>query len=120
MEKIKGKDLKLKSTTIELKGQKYNLNFDLNAMAELEEKYETIHKAIAELKKKKLAAVRAFLYAVLKSTDESLTEFEVGKLIDVNNFNVIEKAITELISNAFEEDSGEIKEEKNEQANHQE
>lgn len=117
-----GKDLQIQTTTIELKGRKYEMNFDLNAMAELEDIFGTLQIAIAELKKKKLKAVRSFLYAVLKSTDESLTEFEVGKLIDMNNFTTIEKAITKLINNAFEEDENDDKEtsqSKNELPDHQ-
>lgn len=117
-----GKDLQVQTTTIELKGRKYEMNFDLNAMAELEDIFGTLQIAIAELKKKKLKAVRSFLYAVLKSTDESLTEFEVGKLIDMNNFTTIEKAITKLINNAFEEDENDDKEtsqSKNELPDHQ-
>ena len=120
--RITGKDLQIQTTTIELKGRKYEMNFDLNAMAELEDIFGTLQIAIAELKKKKLKAVRSFLYAVLKSTDESLTEFEVGKLIDMNNFTTIEKAITKLINNAFEEDENDDKEtsqSKNELPDHQ-
>ncbi|MBQ2870115.1 hypothetical protein IJE86_00255 [bacterium] len=120
--RVTGKDLQFQTTTIELKGRKYEMNFDLNAMAELEDIFGTLQIAIAELKKKKLKAVRSFLYAVLKSTDETLTEFEVGKLIDMNNFTSIEKAITKLINNAFEEDEEDDKETsqvKNEQPDHQ-
>ena len=120
--RVTGKDLQPQSTKIELKGRTYEMNFDLNAMAELEDIFGTLQIAIAELKKKKLKAVRSFLYAVLKSTDESLTEFEVGKLIDMNNFTYIEKAITKLINNAFEEDENDDKEtsqSKNEQPDHQ-
>lgn len=120
--RVTGKDLQPQSTKIELKGRTYEMNFDLNAMAELEDIFGTLQIAIAELKKKKLKAVRSFLYAVLKSTDESLTEFEVGKLIDMNNFTSIEKAITKLINNAFEEDENDDKEtsqSKNEQPDHQ-
>ena len=120
--RVTGKDLQVQTTKIELKGRVYEMNFDLNAMAELEDIFGTLQIAIAELKKKKLKAVRSFLYAVLKSTDESLTEFEVGKLIDMNNFTSIEKAITKLINNAFEEDENDDKEtsqSKNEQPDHQ-
>ena len=120
--RVTGKDLQPQSTKIELKGRTYEMNFDLNAMAELEDIFGTLQIAIAELKKKKLKAVRSFLYAVLKSTDESLTEFEVGKLIDMNNFTSIEKAITKLINNAFEEDENDDKEtsqSKNELPDHQ-
>ena len=120
--RITGKDLQVQTTKIELKGRTYEMNFDLNAMAELEDIFGTLQIAIAELKKKKLKAVRSFLYAVLKSTDETLTEFEVGKLIDMNNFTSIEKAITQLINNAFEEDENDDKEtsqSKNEQPDHQ-
>lgn len=120
--RVTGKDLQFQTTTIDLKGRKYEMNFDLNAMAELEDIFGSLQIAIAELKKKKLKAVRSFLYAVLKSTDETLTEFEVGKLIDMNNFTSIEKAITKLINNAFEEgeeDDKETSQSKNEQPDHQ-
>lgn len=119
--RVTGKDLQAQSTTIELKGKKYDMNFDLNAMAELEDIFGSLQVAIAELKKKKLKAVRSFLYAVLKSTDESLTEFEVGRLIDMNNFTTIERAITKLINNAFEEGEEDEKEAsaKNEHPDHQ-
>lgn len=119
--RVTGKDLQAQSTTIELKGKKYDMNFDLNAMAELEDIFGSLQIAIAELKKKKLKAVRSFLYAVLKSTDESLTEFEVGRLIDMNNFTTIERAITKLINNAFEEGEEDEKETstKNEHPDHQ-
>lgn len=120
--RVTGKDLQVQTTKIELKGRVYEMNFDLNAMAELEDIFGTLQIAIAELKKKKLKAVRSFLYAVLKSTDETLTEFEVGKLIDMNNFTSIEKAITKLINNAFEEDENDDKDtsqSKNEQPDHQ-
>lgn len=120
--RVTGKDLQVQTTIIELKGKKYEMNFDLNAMAELEDIFGSLQIAIAELKKKKLKAVRAFLYSVLKSTDEELTEFEVGKLIDMNNFTIIEKAITKLINNAFEEDENDEKDTssvKNEKPDHQ-
>lgn len=119
--RVTGKDLQAQSIPIELKGKKYDMNFDLNAMAELEDIFGSLQIAIAELKKKKLKAVRSFLYAVLKSTDESLTEFEVGRLIDMNNFTTIEKAITKLINNAFEEGEEDEKEAsaKNEHPDHQ-
>ena len=100
---VKGKDLKITPTIVDLKGTKYELNFDLNAMAELEEKYDTIQNAIKELKMKKLSAVRQFVYACLKSNSEDLTEHEVGKLIDINNFTTIEKAITKLMNEAIDE-----------------
>ena len=113
--KVTGKDLKVIPTTINLKGKNYELNFDLNAMAELEDKYDTIQNAIVELKKKKLSAVRAFVYACLKSSDENLTEYEVGRLVDINSFNAVEKAITHLMSEAIDESSekSEDQEEKN-------
>lgn len=119
--RVTGKDLQPQVTYIDLKGKRYEMNFDLNAMAELEDIFGSLQIAIAELKKKKLKAVRSFLYAVLKSSDQNLSEFEVGRLIDMNNFTSIEKSITRLINNAFEEDLEDEKEasSKNEQPDHQ-
>ncbi len=111
--KTKGKDLQINPTKILLQGKKYELTFDLNAMAVLEDKYDTIQNAITELKKKKLSAVRAFVYACLKSNEETLTEHEVGKLVDINTFTIVEKAITSLMSDAIEENETEDKSEKN-------
>ena len=56
-------------------------------------------------KKKKLSAVKAFVFACLKSNAEELTEHEVGKLIDINNFGKVETAITSLMNEAIEEDA---------------
>lgn len=111
--KTKGKDLQINPTKIILQGKEYELTFDLNAMAELEDKYDTIQNAILELKKKKLSAVRTFVYACLKSNEETLTEHEVGKLVDINSFADVEKAITNLMSDAIEENETDDKKEKN-------
>lgn len=113
VKKTKGKDLQIKPTKISLQGKDYELTFDLNAMAELEDKYDTIQNAIVELKKKKLSAVRTFVYACLKSNDETLSEHEVGKLVDINSFVAVEKAITNLMSEAIEENELEDQKEKN-------
>lgn len=111
--KLKGKDLQIKPTKIMLQGKEYELTFDLNAMAVLEDKYDTIQSAIIELKKKKLSAVRTFVYACLKSNEEALTEHEVGRLVDINSFADVEKAITNLMSDAIEENDSEGSKEKN-------
>ena len=47
--RVTGKDLQPQSTKIELKGRTYEMNFDLNAMAELEDIFGTLQIAIAEL-----------------------------------------------------------------------
>ena len=108
MAKTRGKALQITPTIVDLKGTNYELNFDLNAMAELEDKYGTIQDAIKELKLKKLSAVRVFVYACLKSNSDELTEHEVGKLIDINNFGTIETAITKLMNEAIEENDIEV------------
>ena len=113
VKKTKGKDLQIKPTKISLQGKDYELTFDLNAMAELEDKYDTIQNAIVELKKKKLSAVRTFVYACLKSNEEALTEHEVGRLVDINSFADVERAITNLMSDAIEENDPEDSKEKN-------
>lgn len=49
----------------------------------------------------------------LTSNEETLTEHEVGKLVDINSFADVEKAITNLMSDAIEENEPEEQKEKN-------
>lgn len=79
------KDVKSKNTTVTLMdGVERTIRFDLNALAELEDRYGSVDTAFAELDKNSIKALRFILWAGLMHEDDSLTEKQVGSLIDIN------------------------------------
>jgi hypothetical protein len=84
------------------------LLFDLNALCELEEAFGTIDEAFKKLEKISMKGIRKLLHAALIHEDESLTEKEVGRLIDLNNI----KYVAEKIQEAFNASTPEVKKEK--------
>ena len=76
--------VKRKDTSITLSdGVERHLKFDLNALAEIEDKFGTVDAGFEELDKGSIKAVRLILWAGLVHEDESLTEQRVGSLIDI-------------------------------------
>lgn len=95
------KDVKEKVVTITLSdGVEREVKYDLNAMAEMEDRYGTIDAAFEALNKNSLKAVRFVLWVGLIHHDPSLTEQKVGSLIDVQNL----KTIVESLKDSFEAD----------------
>lgn len=65
-------------------GKERHLRFTLNALAELEEKYGSVEAAFEKVEKdSSVTALRFVLWAGLSWEDESLTERQVGDLIDI-------------------------------------
>lgn len=78
------KDVKAKTVKITLSdGVERTVKFDLNAMAELEDRYGSVDEAFAMLDKNSIKAVRFILWAGLVHEDPNLTEQKVGSLIDM-------------------------------------
>jgi hypothetical protein len=73
------------------------LLFDLNAFADIEEKYGSFDKAIDKLEKGSIKALRALLWAGLTHEDETLTERQVGGMINVNKMEEVSKALVGAI-----------------------
>jgi|WetSurMetagenome_2_1015567.scaffolds.fasta_scaffold811549_1 hypothetical protein len=63
-------------------GVEREINFTLNAMAFLEERYGSVDEAFALLDKHSIKALRCILWAGLHKTSPDLTEEQVGDLID--------------------------------------
>jgi hypothetical protein len=89
-----------------------HLCFDLNAFSELEEKYGDIETAMKAIEAKSIKAFRAFLWAGLIHEDEDLTEKEVGKMISIDNIDVIVNALSVGLGTALP-DAEKAKEVKN-------
>lgn len=95
------KDVKSNITKIKLlDGVERTIKFDLNAMAELEDKYGSVDAAFEMLDKNSIKALRFILWAGLVHEDESLTERQVGSLIDMKYM----QELMETLGGAFEAD----------------
>ena len=88
-----GKDLRQIGVVIELDKERH-LIFDLNAFCDLEDRYGTIEKAMNEMQKGSIKAIRYMLYLGLLNDDENLTEKKVGKLININNLQSVMQSLT--------------------------
>ena len=79
-----GKDLKNIKIPLTLRGRTFEISFDLNSMAELEDIYEggfdTALKSMAK-GKKPLKTIRALIYAAIKPRYPKITLMEVGELL---------------------------------------
>lgn len=113
--KIKASDLKKsKNNKIKLDGKEYEVSLDLNAFAELEEIYGDVTEALDGLEKGSFKAIRAILFAILKSQNEELTLLKVGKMINMSNIVEITNKLTTIAETSLPELSEEEVEEKNE------
>ena len=95
------KDVKAKDIKITLSdGVERTLRYDLNALAEMEDRYGSVGAALKALENNSIKAVRFVLWAGLIHEEPGLTEQKVGSLIDM-------KLIQELVGSvgdAFEAD----------------
>ena len=106
--KVKANDLrKTKNNKINLEGKEYELSLDLNAFAELEEIYGDVTEALDGLEKGSFKAIRAILFAILKSQDEELTLVKVGKMINMSNIVEITNKLTATAENSLPEEKNE-------------
>ena len=91
-------DIKPIRVTVVLGDDKeHEILFDLNALAELEEKYGSLDDAFGMMQKGSIKATRTMLWAGLLHEDEGLSERDVGKLIDVAHLGDILDAITQAM-----------------------
>lgn len=94
------KDVKSKGTPITLNdGVQRELKFTLNALAEMEDRYGSVDDAFKELDKGSIKAVRFVLWAGLMHSDETLTERQVGNLIDTQCMADIMNQLTAAFDN---------------------
>lgn len=78
-------------------GVERELRFTLNAMADLEEKFGSVDDAFAAMEKGSIKAIRFVLWTALASSDETLTERQVGNLIDMSNIGELSASMQEAV-----------------------
>ncbi len=86
------------------------IKFDLNAFAELEEKYGSMEKAFSAMQSGSIKAARTLLWAGLLHEDESLTERKVGGLVTLENLSTVMDSITVALTEAIPQEEGAIQE----------
>lgn len=82
-------------------GVERTLRFTLNAMAELEEKYGSVDTAFEQLDKGSFKAIRTILWAGLMHDEPTLTEQQVGNLMDLQSM----AAMMETVGLAVKQDT---------------
>lgn len=93
------RDAKPRVKTITLNdGVEREIRFTLNAMAELEDRYGSVDAAFKALDSGSIKAARCVLWAGLLDSDETLTEQQVGKLIDIQLMNKIMEDLGDALS----------------------
>ncbi len=102
---MKAKDLKNKGVPITLGDQTYELKFNMNTFCELEEVYDDINQAFEDLQKMKVKAMRALIYAAVKTQNDTITLQEIGELLGISELEDISKALNEALSDAMPEAS---------------
>lgn len=91
------KEVRQPSPTLELGGKVRTFAYDLNAFAEMEEKYGSIEKGLAAMDKGSMIAMRFMIYLGLKHEDPNLTEEEVGNLVTMETLPEISEAMAAAI-----------------------
>ena len=80
-------------------GVERTLKYDLNAMAELEDRYGSVDAAFEMLDKNSIKAIRFILWAGLIHEAPELTEQQVGSLIDVKYLQSLSTKLGEAFTN---------------------
>ena len=96
---------RVKSITLN-DGVERQIKFDLNAMAELEDKYGSVEAAFNALEKNSIKAIRSVLWAGLLHSDPTLTEQQVGSLIDLDSMGDIMEQLGESLTDSMPVDGG--------------
>jgi len=103
---LKASELKNKGVKFQLKGNEYELKFDMNTFCELEEIYGDINQAFEDLQNRKIKAIRALIYSAIKVENESVTLKEVGQMLTLQDMEKLGTAINEALQVSMPEAEG--------------
>lgn len=83
-----------------------HLVYDLNAYAELEDRFGSVEAAMGKLQEGSLKTLRTVLWVGLMHEQEDLTEKEVGKLVGMAELEYITKSISEAFDRSSPSTTG--------------
>lgn len=78
-----------------------SLRFDLNAFAEIEEKFGDIDQAMNLVEAGNVKAIRFVVWAGLIHEDENLSEKEVGRMIDAYNLPAVSVSLIQALTGSL-------------------
>lgn len=96
------KNVKMKAVEVTLDRPRL-LKYTMNSFAALEDKFGSIEEAMKALEAKSIKAFRTFLWAGLIHEDETLTENQVGNLLDLDNMQDLVEKMSGVIVNSLPE-----------------
>ncbi len=97
------KSVLTKGVTIELGQKEYNLKYDLNSFAEIEDNYGNITEILTKMEQGSAKAIRALIWAGLLNNENPPTEKEVGSMINISDMPILAMKIQEAIVAAMPE-----------------
>ncbi len=75
---------------VNIQGKEYKLDYNLNALIDIQKRYNSMEEAIKKLKLREFEDVRFFLMVGINhGMDMELTENDVGKLLNMGNFSSV-------------------------------
>jgi hypothetical protein len=111
----------LNGQKITMGGKLRTIKYDLNAYAELENRYGSVETAMAELKTGKIGSIKVILWAGLiheeanideitgEPTSYNMTPYEVGSWIDTSMIGEVTDLMTRALTKALPEEEKEQK-----------
>ena len=108
---MKASELKNKGIKFTLGNKEYELKLNMNTFCELEEIYGDINKAFDDLQNMKIKAIRALIYAAIKTQEEDITLKEVGEKLGLKDLERLSAAINKALDSSMpeqDENMGEI------------
>lgn len=94
------KDVKPKPVLITLNdGIEREIKFTLNSMAAIEDAYGNVNDAFKALDKGSMKAVRCVIWAGLIWNDETLTQQQVGNMLDIQTINNLSGSLSKALDN---------------------
>lgn len=100
---MKAAELKNKGIKFMLGDKEYELKLNMNTFCELEEIYGDLNTAFDDLQKMKMKAVRALIYAAIKTENETITLKEVGQQLELDDMEKLGTAINQALNQAMPE-----------------
>jgi hypothetical protein len=100
-------DVRNKAVEITLGERTYNLLYDLNAFADIEESHGSITDLLNQMEKGSAKAIRAMIWAGLQTNENPPTEKEVGALISMGDMESIAQAIQKALIKSMPEGKNE-------------